>query len=246
MNIEMYRIFFEIQKKHWWFDTKRNIVLDTILRCTNLHNNDAILDIGCGSGLMLNTLEKVGNTYGMDISKEAIQFSSEIFSGPVKQGSLPNAIPYPKDYFSLITALDVIEHIDDDLGSLKTIRELLKNDGKAVITVPAYMCLWSHFDELNEHKRRYTHAELSLKLEQAGFEIEKISYYNTLLFPAIYVVRKLNNLLGRNGSSDINMPSSIVNRALKIIFGLEKFILRHSNMPFGVSLIAVVKNPEGS
>ena len=133
MNIEMYRIFFEIQKKHWWFDTKRNIVLDTILRCTNLHNNDAILDIGCGSGLMLNTLEKVGNTYGMDISKEAIQFSSEIFSGPVKQGSLPNAIPYPKDYFSLITALDVIEHIDDDLGSLKTIRELLKNDGKAVI-----------------------------------------------------------------------------------------------------------------
>lgn len=241
MNIEMYRIFFQIQKKHWWFATKRNIILDTVLRYTNLQLSDKILDIGCGSGLMLNTLENIGNTSGMDMSDEAIEFSSEIFTGTIKKGSLPDDVPYPSDYFSLITALDVIEHIDDDLVSLKTIRNLLKSKGKAVITVPAYMSLWSHFDELNEHKRRYTLNELHQKLLLAGFEIEKISYYNTLLFPVVYIVRKLNNLLGRNGSSDIDMPSSIMNSILKTIFGFEKFILRYCNMPFGVSILAVVK-----
>jgi len=241
MNIEMYRIFFQIQKKHWWFATKRNIILDTVLRHTSLHKSDAILDIGCGSGLMLNTLEKISVTSGMDMSDEAIEFSSEIFSGPIKKGSLPNDVPYPNDYFSLITALDVIEHIDDDLASLVTIRALLKGDGKAILTVPAYMFLWSHFDELNEHKRRYTKNELHKKLIQAGFQIEKISYYNSLLFPVVYLVRKFNNLLRRNGSSDVDMPNLIVNGMLKMIFGLEKFILRHCNMPFGVSILAVVK-----
>jgi hypothetical protein len=110
-----------------------------------------------------------------------------------------------------------------------------------MITVPAYMSLWSHFDELNEHKRRYTLNELHKKLLMAGFEIEKISYYNTLLFPIVYIVRKLNNLLGRNGSSDIDMPSSMMNSILKTIFGFEKLILRYCNMPFGVSILAVVK-----
>jgi SAM-dependent methyltransferase len=241
MNIEMYRIFFQIQKKHWWFATKRNIIFDTVLRYTNLQLSDTILDIGCGSGLMLNTLENIGNTSGMDMSDEAIEFSSEIFTGTIKKGSLPDDVPYPSDYFSLITALDVIEHIDDDLASLKTVRGLLKSKGKAVITVPAYMSLWSHFDELNEHKRRYTLNELHQKLLLAGFEIEKISYYNTLLFPVVYIVRKLNNLLGRSGSSDIDMPSSMMNSILKTIFGFEKFILRYCNMPFGVSILAVVK-----
>lgn len=241
MNIEMYRIFFQIQKKHWWFATKKSIILDTILRHTKSKHFDAILDIGCGSGLMLNSLERIGNTSGMDMSDAAIQFSSEIFKGAIKKGSLPNDVPYPSNSFSLVTALDVIEHIDDDLASLASIKNLLRENGKAIITVPAYMSLWSHFDELNEHKRRYTLEELRQKLLGAGFKIEKISYYNTLLFPVVYIVRKLNNLMGRNGSSDIDMPSTIMNSALKAIFGFEKFILRYWNMPFGVSILAVVK-----
>jgi len=237
----MYRIFFQIQKNHWWFATKKNIILDTILRNTHLSKTNKVLDIGCGSGLMLTTLNDIGSTSGMDMSDEAVAFSSEIFSGPIKKGSLPYDIPFPNDYFSLITVLDIIEHIDDDVASLKTIRALLNDHGKAVITVPAHMYLWSHFDELNEHKRRYTLEELSQKLLQVGFQIEKISYYNSLLFPLVYIVRKLNNLLGRHGASDLNMPSLFINSILKTIFGIEKFILRYYNMPFGVSILAVVK-----
>ena len=240
MNIEMYRIFFNIQKQHWWFVTKKDIILDTIGRHLKLKFSSMILDIGCGSGLMLNDLEKIGQTNGMDMSNEAIQFSKEIFNGPVKQGSLPNQVPYPESAFELITALDVIEHIDDDVASLEAIKRLLSTSGKAVITVPAYMFLWSEFDEMNEHKRRYTLTELQQKLITAGFHIEKISYFNTLLFPIVYIVRKVNNILGRDGASDVDMPGGIVNHSLKTIFGIEKFLLRFCRLPFGVSILAVV------
>ena len=150
----MYRIFFEIQKKHWWFVTKKKIVLETIALNMGISKDFTILDIGCGSGLMLNSLERIGVTSGMDMSDEAISFSQEIFSGTIKKGSLPSDVPYPNNQFDLITALDVIEHIDDDQASLEKIRDLLKKNGKCILTVPAYMCLWSKFDELNEHKRR--------------------------------------------------------------------------------------------
>ena len=240
MNISMYRTFFEIQRSHWWFVTKKKIILDMIDRNMSKHEKIRILDIGCGSGLMLTALQEVGETFGMDMSDEAINFSKEIFNGPVKKGLLPDQVPYDENFFNLITALDVIEHVDDDVDALKALRARLTKDGKAVITVPAYMFLWSAFDEMNQHKRRYTLAELRTKLLQSGFTIKKISYYNTFLFPVVYVVRMLNNILGRDGESDMEMPSKPLNFILAKIFGLEKYLLRFINLPFGVSVLAVV------
>lgn len=240
MDKSMYRIFFEIQKKHWWFVSKKSIVLDTIDRHLSKRTDIKVLDIGCGSGLMLNALEGVGQTFGMDMSDDAINFSKEIFKGRVEKGLLPDQVPYDENFFDLITALDVIEHVDRDVDSLKAIRSRLVTGGKAVITVPAYMFLWSKFDDMNEHKRRYTLTELNNKLVQAGFTVEKITYYNTLLFPVVYVVRMLNNALNRDGSSDVDMPSRPLNYVLAKIFSIEKYLLKFVNLPFGVSVLAVV------
>ena len=240
MNIEMYRIFFEIQKKHWWFVARKKIIMDLIYRYLNKSSDIKILDIGCGSGLMLNVLEDVGQTYGMDVSDEAINFSKQIFRGKVAKGFLPDQIPYQESFFDLITALDVIEHVEKDDDSLKAIYRLLVPGGKAVITVPAFMLLWSRFDELNEHKRRYTLQELKSKLLHAGFDVEKISYYNTLLFPVVFFIRMFNNAIKRNGASDIDMPNFLLNSALEKIFSSEKYILKFLNLPIGVSILAVV------
>jgi len=237
----MYRIFFEIQKRHWWFVTKKEIVLAAINEHVHKNDTQKVLDIGCGSGLMLNALEDVGQTFGMDMSDDAISFSKEIFKGKVEKGLLPDQIPYGENYFDLIVALDVIEHIEKDVDSLRAIRSRIVENGKAIITVPAYMFLWSAFDELNEHKRRYTLSELNAKLIQAGFKVEKISYFNTILFPVVFIIRMLNNLLGRDGASDIDMPSQPVNYILKKIFGIEKYLLKFINLPFGVSILAIVK-----
>jgi len=241
MNAEMYRRFFDVQKKHWWFSTRKKIVLDTIARYSNEQEAPKILDIGCGSGVMLSALDAVGRVYGMDMSDDAIDFSKEVFKGEVKKGFLPDQVPYDRGFFDLITALDVIEHIDSDLDSLKAIHSLLVSGGKVIITVPAYMFLWSSFDEMNEHKRRYTRSELREKLVQAGFTVEKISYYNTLLFPVVFIVRMLNNILKRDGASDVDMPSRPVNFVLEKIFSIEKYLLKFLNLPFGVSVLAVVR-----
>jgi len=243
MDISLYRKFFEIQQKHWWFVVKKSIVLDTIRRSRPPATPISNLDIGCGAGLMLDALAKRGTTCGMDMSDEAIRFSQEIFKGTIKKGSLPDDVPYDAESFSLITALDVIEHVEEDVAALQRIRSLLVRDGVAVITVPAYMFLWSGHDVINEHKRRYTAKELVSKLSAAGFVIEQVSYFNTLLFPVAYAVRKLNNILGRDGASDVDMPASVLNWILTIIFGLEKYLLRYIRLPFGVSILAVVRNP---
>ena len=216
-------------------------MLDFIDRYLTKSDQVKVLDIGCGSGLMLNALEEVGQTFGMDMSDEAISFSKEIFNGRVENGALPDQLPYQENYFDLITALDVIEHIDNDVDSISAIRSLLVPGGKAVFTVPAYMFLWSAHDEMNEHKRRYTLPELNEKLVQAGFTVEKISYYNTFLFPVVFLVRMLNNVLKRDGASDMDMPGSALNYVLKKIFGIEKYLLRVFNLPFGVSVLAVVR-----
>jgi 2-polyprenyl-3-methyl-5-hydroxy-6-metoxy-1,4-benzoquinol methylase len=241
MNIEMYRLFFQVQQKHWWFVTRKKIVLAAIDSYVDKNIKLKILDIGCGSGVMLTALEKLGQTFGMDMSDEAISFSKEIFNGKVEKGFLPDQLPYEPDFFNLITALDVIEHIDQDVESLQVIYSLLNSEGKAIITVPAYLFLWSKFDDLNEHKRRYTLTELRTKLITAGFTIEKISYYNTLLFPIVFLVRLLNNILQRDGASDIDIPNSFLNYSLEKVFSLEISILRWINLPFGVSILAVVR-----
>lgn len=240
----MYRVFFGIQKKHWWFSTKRRIILSLIDHHCKLTKESTILDIGCGSGLMLDDLKQRGQLSGMDMSEEAISFSKELYDGPIKKGALPDDIPYPTDYFDLITALDVIEHVDDDVGSLKSMKRHLRPGGTAIITVPAYMFMWTHFDELNEHKRRYTRGELKLKLLNAGFVIERISYYNTFLFPFIVLIRFFNNAIGRDGQTDVDMPSKLINSILKAIFGFERYFLPHLAFPFGVSVLAIVKNLE--
>lgn len=241
MDSQLYIVFYKIQKIHWWFNTKKNIVVDFINSKFLINQDFKILDIGCGSGLMLQSLEAIGKTYGMDMSDEAIAFSRQIFEGDIRKGSLPYDIPYDNNFFDLITALDVIEHIDDDVAALKAIYSLLRPGAGIIITVPAYMFLWSEFDVLNQHKRRYKLKELRIKLIEAGFTVDKISYFNTLLFPAVLIVRKLNKLLRRDASSEVDMPNRYINFALSKIFGIEMFLLRISNLPFGVSLIAVAR-----
>ena len=240
MNIEMYRLFAAVQQKHWWFVARKRIVLATIARHFRSTGNTSVLDIGCGAGLMLNELQQFGHTCGMDSAETAIELCREIFNGDVRLGYQPDQIPYPRAAFQLVTALDVIEHIDDDIESLKAIHGMLAPGGMAVITVPAYMFLWSEFDEINEHRRRYTRGELGRKIRTAGFKIEMISYFNTLLFPVAWAVRMRNRWLNRSGAAELQLPGQLINSLLTRLFGLESHLLRLLSLPFGVSIIAVV------
>ena len=215
----IYKEHFEVQAKHWWFVSKKKIILNFVKN--NLPNKPKpfILDAGCGPGLMLNDLTHFGEVSAMDFSQDAIDFCKTKNSCDLRRGSLPDNVPFEKNKFDLIVCLDVIEHIDDDFNSVKTLNGLLVDGGKMIITVPALMSLWSHWDVVNEHKRRYNIKEFRAVLENNNFVIHKISYYNSLLFPVVFAIRWFNETFKRvNRGSDTDMPGRFANYCLKKIF----------------------------
>ncbi len=247
MEARQYDELKRVQETHWWFKGKREIVTDFLDRYSKKGGN--LLDVGCGMGLMLDVLDNYGDSYGMDMEPVAVEYCRSRLtpnqSFRIQQGYFPDNIPFEDNYFDTIIALDVLEHIEDDEGSMCKIRDLLTTDGVLIATVPALMSMWSYNDVLNHHYRRYEFEELKDKIIRSGFKIEKISFYNSKLFVIAYAVRKLKNALHIE-SSDVkenngNMRDSFINKILYKIFVSEKNHLRKRDYKKGVSIILVAR-----
>ncbi len=151
---QVYQTNFELEDKYWWFVARNQIVLTVFERVANLANGETVLDFGCGTGGFASLLSKKYNVIGIDPSPIAIEFC--------KKRGLQNVFQSTLDDFrhngtmpKAIFALDVIEHIEDDVTTLKRLASLLENDGYLIVTVPAYQWLWSNHDILHMHFRRY-------------------------------------------------------------------------------------------
>ncbi|HYT79402.1 MAG TPA: methyltransferase domain-containing protein [Actinomycetota bacterium] len=228
-----------LEEDHWWFVGRRRIVL-SVLRSflPQVAGDRQLLDVGCGTGGMLKALRSFGDVTGMDTSPFAIDRARERSGCPVEWGVLPEPTPFEPESFDVVTALDVVEHVDDDEGALRTIHRVLRPGGLFVCTVPAFRFLWSGHDEVNHHRRRYRRSELLQKLQDGGFGIRKATYFNFLLFAPIALVRIGGRVSGRKGS-DFEVPSRGINGVLAWIFGAERHLLRVTSLPFGVSLLVV-------
>jgi hypothetical protein len=146
----------------------------------------------------------------------------------------------------MILALDLIEHVEDDVTALRRLAQLLAPGGVLVIFTPAFQFLWGHQDEISHHFRRYTSTELRSKLESAGLHIEKLTYANTFLFPVVWAGRASFRLRGgeSTGMTENSMHPQWSNGLLQAIFAAERPLLRFINLPFGVSLLTVASNPQ--
>jgi len=245
MDEVLYQEHFDLQNKHWWFQSKKKIVLSFVKEALDGVIGPKILDAGCGTGLMLHELSLLGKVSAIEYSQEAIEFCKEHVDCDVRRGSFPNEVPFKQDSFDLIVCLDVIEHIEDDQGTVGILRSLLKANGTMVVTVPALMSLWSKWDDLNQHKRRYDRHGLKELLEKNGLTIEYLSYYNSLLLPAVALVRWYNNFFNKQGGElDTKMPWGVLNSLLRRIFSFEDTLLRYITFPLGVSLVALVRKAE--
>ena len=202
-----------------------------------------MLDIGCGTGL--NSMLFAGNGFfvtGLETSAVAIGLARAIApSINVLATSFPSPL-VPRDSYAVITALDVIEHIDDDKGMIRAVADALQPGGIVLISPPAFLFLSSVHDELAHHKRRYNREELRASFVMAGLEPIFISYFNFFLFPAIAMFRVLSGAfrLSRN-VSDFSATPELLNSMLASIFAAERFLLRFFPIPFGVPLIAVAR-----
>ena len=232
----LYKTLHDNMNTHWWFTSKRAIVLDLIDRYASCQKVPSFLDVGCGGGLMLESLGRRGHVVGIDTSETAVKLSQGVSGADVVLGGLPFDIPASLGKFDVITALDVLEHIEDDRSSIKILSGLLEEGGVLVLTVPANESLWSDHDTLHGHRRRYSMGSLKELLAETDLKVEKISYFNSFLLPPIIAARRLFK-----GVQGISPPKEPLNFILKKIFSSEKFFLRHIDFPAGVSLLAVCR-----
>ena len=240
MEAVTYQIEAQVGESHWWFQGRRAILKDVISRLGLKANPLEIYDLGCGTGHNLVMLQELGHATGVDMSADALAYCRTLGCTSLVQGDL-TALPLPDACADLVVASDILEHLDDDVAGAREIVRVLKDDGRVVITVPAFRWLWGPQDDVSHHKRRYTRPELVRLLEGAGLELQKITYFNFLLFTPIWLGRLLIKLSRANVVSENTLTPGALNGVLRRIFASEAYWLRLGGFPLGVSLLAVAK-----
>lgn len=238
MDAELFARFGELESRHWWFVARREIVLGVI--ASHVQSGARLLDVGCGTGFFLDRARESYSTAGVDPSSIALAMCERRRLEDVKQGSATDLSSLHGERFDLVTLLDVIEHVDDDISALQAARATLVPGGHIVVTVPAFQFLWTAHDDLNHHRRRYTKHRLRTALEASGFDVVHITYFNCYLFPLAFLERIGKRLLRLDGGPDLSLPPTLLNRAMRVIFGAERQRLEKGrSFPVGLSVLAV-------
>jgi SAM-dependent methyltransferase len=242
MQPHTYPIMYRVEGSHWWFVGRRQILSSFVRRIVGKLSNPQprILDVGCGTGANLEMLADFGEVEGVDVSTEALDFCQTRGLHNVRQGEAER-LPYEDKSFDLVTGLDVVEHLDNDLGGLQEMRRVLRPGGRALLFVPAFMFLWGVQDDISNHRRRYTLAGLNKVVREAGMEVEHATYANITFFAPILLGRLLMRVTGFRPASENNITIGFLNGPLGRIFGMEAALLRHVKFPFGVSIICVAR-----
>lgn len=242
MEAHHYPILYQVEEIHWWYVGRRRIIQSLVDKIRPTLNSPAprILDVGCGTGANLKMLAEFGRAEGVDISPQAVDFCHERGLDSVKLGAIEE-LPYEDDSFDLVTALDVIEHLDDDVAGLQEMKRVLRQDGRLLLFVPAFMFLWGVQDDVSNHRRRYTLPGLLRAVEAAGFSVEWSSYANISFFLPVLVVRSVMRWLGLRADTEYGINISLMNGAFSRLFAAERFVLKEGRLPFGVSAVCVAR-----
>lgn len=242
MTPELYEAHDRLEESHWWFEGRRQVIREVLKRHLLPRATRRILDVGCGTGGMFPLLSEFGDVAGAEASPDALERAQRKYPHKrLEACSLPDVLP--GGTWDLLTAFDVIEHVDEPIASLRAMRERLTWDGQMVITVPAFQFLWSRHDEANQHRRRYSRLQLVSELSSAGMRVSYVSYFNSVLFPAVAAARLVERFFppAEAAASDLEETREPFNTVLKAVFSGEKHVVKRLPLPFGVSLIAVAQ-----
>lgn len=267
MQQHTYAIMDGVEDTHWWF-VGRRAILESFLRKivdsleSRLQTEKSlesrlqaapdrrpaeagtpstlrILDVGCGTGANIKMLSQFGEAEGVDVSDDALEFCRK--KGLKVEKGTAEELPFADESFDLTTALDVIEHLDDDIAGLKEMFRVTKKGGRSLIFVPAFMWLWGVQDDISHHRIRYTKRQIVDRLKAAGYEIERATYANFTFFAPILAGRTLMRLTGVKPASENNINVSALNGIFGKVFSAESSWLKNFNFPFGVSIVVVAK-----
>lgn len=240
MGPDEYRFMYEMEKYHWWFVSHRNLIIH-LLQSLPFPLGPLILDAGSGTGGNMIELSRFGKTFGIDIADKAVEFCSNAGIRDVMVSPLEK-MPFPERIFDIVTCSDVLEHTNDPVEALVEIKRVLKDNGKLILTVPAFRILWSQHDDALCHLRRYEKESLISDLNEAGFKIEKIGYFFFVSFFIVAPIRILRRfyLTKKTKSDTTTLPPQPLNKFFIALFKAEIMILDILNFPLGTTLYAVV------
>lgn len=251
METAEYRRNYELERSYWWFVGVRAII-DRLLADTGTGGSlGRVLDVGCGTGAILEELRKRSTeAIGIDISPEALRFCAERgLSGLALADAL--AVPFPSGHFDVVTAIGIVEHLEDDGAFLQELHRVVRPGGTLVLLTSSFPWLWSMHDVANRHRRRYYLRGFREQMRRAGFEPVRFSHMNFLLFPALapalLVHRAIFGLESDRPQRILPRPPRIVNAALTAILKLEARLIGGVTLPWGVSLIGSFRRvPSGA
>lgn len=236
----------DFEQWHWWFRGRKRIVESVLHRDLWPGESRDILSVGCGPATGLEWLLPFagpeGTVTGLDPEAAHAVPCPKGIKFIVGRMERP---PLADKAFDVVLAMDVLEHLDDDLAGLQQAVRLLRPGGYLLITVPAFPFLWGGQDVVSQHRRRYTKATLRELLNRAGLRAFTLNYFNTLLFPAAAAIRTVRRLQGNSIGSRSDFEGShpgLVNNTLTQIFGAERYFINRIPMPVGVSLMATFRD----
>ncbi len=249
MNPDEYTKLERVEREHWFYAGKREIVFHWLRKQGCLRPEQLLVDCGAGTGFFAKEASQFCNVIAVDDFEESLAIARrQLGENSVRKGSC-TSLPFENAVADAVTALDVIEHVEQDGNAVKEMARILKPGGTMVITVPAFQALWSDWDVVLHHFRRYRRSNLLPLIHDAGLEIVHCNYVNVLVFPAVYAVRKLRTFRSNNGETagseraEEQIPGPLLNRFLRKTF-VAPACQDLVRFPFGVGLLAVARKPE--
>lgn len=216
----------------WWYKAKNNLlthILKKFIKASNLN----VLEIGPGLGNNLQTLSKYGIVDVLETDEDFIDYLKN--TNQLKVDHIFKSLDEVDKKYDLIVMLDVLEHIENSKEFMLNLKEIMHDDSKIIIGVPAYDSLWSNHDEELLHFRRYNWQ--LLKEETKHFMILKKYGFNFLLLPVRYLQVKFSR------PTSINSTGAILNSLMYSVSRLEMILTKIGlNPKFGISLYVVLKN----
>lgn len=238
METREYKVMYEVEDTHFWYKGMRDITKSLLDKYLPKNKKIKILDAGCGTGRNIIFLNKYGNVFGFDISSEAIKYCRLRGLKNIKRASI-DKIPYKSNSFDLVTCFDVLGQIEvkNIKNAINEFRRVLKPGGILLVRIAAYDWLRGSHDIAVHTKHRFERSELKNIMTKSKFKTVKATYANSWLFPLIILKR----LFIRSIHSDVKKVNPLANIVFQIPFIIESYLLKYFDLPFGLSLITIVK-----
>jgi len=238
-----FQSYASIQEEHFWF-RGRNRLIQFVVKKFIREKNGTFLEVGCGTGFVLKGISDLlpeWDMTGVDAKLEALEYTSK--SVPECQLVQANGANLPfSPRFNAVGAFDVIEHLDNDMSTIKELYRVLIAGGTIFLTVPQHKTLWSKIDEMSGHKRRYSRNELVNKVIASGFDIVFVTSFVSLLLPLLFLSR-LSKKKGEGPQIEFKVPR-LLNILLQYVMTLELMLIKCGfRFPVGSSLILIAKKP---